>query len=626
MAGGYEKLVLYGTSYGTKVAEEYAQAYPEPCRSARARFRRAAERPRTAQPRDIRGGPADPAPAGRRRARLRPHHPPPRRRPHAGWCDGWPRGPLSGRCDRRTRRPPTRCGSPLDGLLGTLVEGDLEPTLRSEFPAAVRSAVQGDTAPLARLSRHARKVAKAGEAETPSESFDNPLYYATSCEDRAVPVEPLVGPGRRASAEAQAQIRALPREPARPVHPRRTCSTSATSPACAFWPFADARARAPLDRAPFPSVPTLILSGADDLRTPTSNAREVGGADPRHRTCCSCPNTGHSVLSSDPTHCVSDALQALFARQAGRTLQGHAAPVRLLLPDAACAEPASRRSPRRARKSRAAGAHAGGGRSGPRSADFDRQPRAPADLGQSSAERRPPLSLRSGGLRERAGRGSPARLVDVQRVLLRAGRDDLRPGSARRRGFSLPRRRPRGRARLAHVARRPGDDALRGCWAASTSVSRTPVRRRSARKWRCSPVTPANVCSMPRRAAPDTPCSSRRSRCAAGAPAPGVALRPRRAELRSSRAGASAAGFECTTVPVPVSRTPGLAAETPLAEPRAQTGRPRPRAGPPSSHWRADRVRRRCRSANSSPKRSPRRSARAICWSSTSAAPAPRTR
>ena len=27
-AGGYEKLVLWGTSYGTKVAEEYAQQYP----------------------------------------------------------------------------------------------------------------------------------------------------------------------------------------------------------------------------------------------------------------------------------------------------------------------------------------------------------------------------------------------------------------------------------------------------------------------------------------------------------------------------------------------------------------------------------------------------------------------
>ena len=28
VAGGYEKLVLYGTSYGTKLAEEYAQVYP----------------------------------------------------------------------------------------------------------------------------------------------------------------------------------------------------------------------------------------------------------------------------------------------------------------------------------------------------------------------------------------------------------------------------------------------------------------------------------------------------------------------------------------------------------------------------------------------------------------------
>ncbi len=29
LAGGYEKLVLYGTSYGTKVAEEYAQTHPQ---------------------------------------------------------------------------------------------------------------------------------------------------------------------------------------------------------------------------------------------------------------------------------------------------------------------------------------------------------------------------------------------------------------------------------------------------------------------------------------------------------------------------------------------------------------------------------------------------------------------
>jgi hypothetical protein len=61
-----------------------------------------------------------------------------------------------------------------------------------------------------------------------------------------------------------------------------------------------------------PSVPTLILSGADDLRTPTSGAREVAAQIPGSHLLV-VPDTGHSVLSSDPTHCASDALQALFA-------------------------------------------------------------------------------------------------------------------------------------------------------------------------------------------------------------------------------------------------------------------------------------------------------------------------
>ena len=59
-------------------------------------------------------------------------------------------------------------------------------------------------------------------------------------------------------------------------------------------------------------MPTLILSGADDLRTPTSGAREVAEQIPGSQLLV-VPNTGHSVLSSDPTHCASNALQALFA-------------------------------------------------------------------------------------------------------------------------------------------------------------------------------------------------------------------------------------------------------------------------------------------------------------------------
>ncbi len=80
--------------------------------------------------------------------------------------------------------------------------------------------------------------------------------------------------------------------------------------ACAFWPYTTP-APTP-EEEHFPSVPTLILSGADDLRTPAANAREVAAQIPGSHLLV-VPNTGHSVLSSDPTHCASDALQALFA-------------------------------------------------------------------------------------------------------------------------------------------------------------------------------------------------------------------------------------------------------------------------------------------------------------------------
>jgi pimeloyl-ACP methyl ester carboxylesterase len=304
VAGGYEKLVLYGTSYGTKVAEEYAQAYPSHVEALvldsvvppngpeplnRATF--------AAVPRILRQ-----LCAARACARITPN-------PVADLTrlvQRLARGPLSGRAiDGHGVAHTVHISS--DGLLGTLVEGDLEPTLRSEFPAAVRSAVQGDTAPLARLETRA-EAGEGGEAETPSESFDNPLYYATSCEDEPFPWNRASAPATRL-AEARTQIKALPASQLAPFTAANALDFS-DIPACAFWPFATP-APAP-DRAPFPSVPTLILSGADDLRTPTANAREVAAQIPGSHLLL-VPNTGHSVLSSDPTHCASDALQALFA-------------------------------------------------------------------------------------------------------------------------------------------------------------------------------------------------------------------------------------------------------------------------------------------------------------------------
>jgi pimeloyl-ACP methyl ester carboxylesterase len=304
VAGGYEKLALYGTSYGTKVAEEYAQEHPSHVEALvldsvvppdgpeplnRATF--------AAVPRILRQ-----LCAAHACARITPN-------PVgdlARLVRRLARGGLSGRAiDGHGVAHTVPISS--DGLLGILVEGDLEPLLRSEFPAAVRSAVNGDTAPLARLEVRAAS-GEASEAASPSESFDNPLYYATSCEDEPFPWNRSSSPAKRL-AEAKVRVGALPASQIAPFTAGNVLDFS-DIPACAFWPFTTP-APAPV-QAPFPSVPTLILSGADDLRTPTANAREVAAQIPGSQLLVA-PNTGHSVLGSDPTHCSSNALQALFA-------------------------------------------------------------------------------------------------------------------------------------------------------------------------------------------------------------------------------------------------------------------------------------------------------------------------
>jgi pimeloyl-ACP methyl ester carboxylesterase len=316
VAGGYEKLVLYGTSYGTKVAEDYAQAYPSHVEALvldsvvppngpeplnRATF--------AAVPRILRQ-----LCAARACARITPN-------PVgdlARLVRRLARGALSGRLiDGRGIAHTVPISA--NGLLGTLIEGDLEPILRSEFPAAIHSAANGDMAALARLEERAGGE-EASEAESPSESFDNPLYYATSCEDEPFPWNRSASPATRLT-EAKTRIGALP---ASQLAPFTQASMLALSdiPACAFWPFSTP-APAP-DEAPFPSVPTLILSGADDLRTPTSNAREVAALIPGSHLLV-VPNTGHSVLGADSTHCASDALQAL-----SRTSRSNPAQIRRL--------------------------------------------------------------------------------------------------------------------------------------------------------------------------------------------------------------------------------------------------------------------------------------------------------
>jgi pimeloyl-ACP methyl ester carboxylesterase len=301
LAGGYEKLVLYGTSYGTKVAEQYAQAHPShvealvldsvvtpngPDPLNRSTF--------AAVPRILRQL------CGYRECVHITRHPVAdlalvvaraHRRPIAGRViDGRGRG---------HRRSITS-----DDLVGALLQGDFNPLLRSEFIPAVRAAADGDSAPLARLLARAENLGEEGTGG----GFDGPLYLATTCEDEAFPWSRTSSPPTRLS-QAFAHVGALPASAFAPFIAANAVDLSAIG-ACAFWPYAT---QAPfVDEAQLPNVPALILSGEADLRTPLANAREVAAEVPDSHL-LSVPLTGHSVLTGEPTSCASDALQAMFA-------------------------------------------------------------------------------------------------------------------------------------------------------------------------------------------------------------------------------------------------------------------------------------------------------------------------
>ncbi len=165
----------------------------------------------------------------------------------------------------------------------------------------VRAAALGDPAPLART------IETLEEAGGEGGEVDGPLYYATTCEEQVFPWRRTSSPARRLQ-EAEAAARALPAGTFAPFTAQDALALS-DIPACSAWPYP--ASGPPSQSAPLPAVPTLILSGADDLRTPTSGARALARTIPGAHLLV-VPFTGHSVLSSDPSSCSSDALQALF--------------------------------------------------------------------------------------------------------------------------------------------------------------------------------------------------------------------------------------------------------------------------------------------------------------------------
>ncbi len=298
-AGDYEKLVLYGTSYGTKVAEQYAQDYPSHVEALVL---------------DSVVPPDGPDPLNRSTFAAIPRIL--RQLCAADACADVTRSPVAdlARVLAQMRRG-TLDGRAIDGgghahtiplsssdLLELLLAGDFSPLLRSEFVTSMAAAARGDTAPLARL------IEDASQGQGEGEDFDTPLYYATTCEEQAFPFSRTATPRQRI-AQALAAAKALPASTFAPFAASDALALS-DIPTCAYWPYTTPGPV--LDQAPLPDVPTLILSGADDLRTPTAGAREVAAAIPDAHLLV-VPNTGHSVLTEEQGSCASDGLQALFA-------------------------------------------------------------------------------------------------------------------------------------------------------------------------------------------------------------------------------------------------------------------------------------------------------------------------
>jgi pimeloyl-ACP methyl ester carboxylesterase len=305
-AMGYEKLVLYGVSYGTKVALEYAARYPQNVSALVLD---------SVEPTD---GP-DPFSL----ATLQAMNPVLAELCSEDACRGITATPLADLAHLAAilHNHPLRAAV-YDGsghrhvlstsesdLLGVLQAGDLNPALRALLPAAVRSALRGDASPLVRLTLLADGLIPTIPSRQPtenSEGIDTALNATTICEEAPFPWGRGDPPAAR-EAEANAALRALPSTAFYPFDANLALEAG-TIPGCVDWP--DAAPPPPVVGPP-PNVPTLILSGAQDLRTPTSGARKVAATIPDAQLLV-VPYTGHSVLGTDFSGCALLAVKAFF--------------------------------------------------------------------------------------------------------------------------------------------------------------------------------------------------------------------------------------------------------------------------------------------------------------------------
>jgi pimeloyl-ACP methyl ester carboxylesterase len=210
-----------------------------------------------------------------------------------------------------------------DLLFEPIWDSDVDDQLRAQIPAALHAAASGDAAPLERLLGEAFGP---GHAATGGSAFSRVVNHVTNCEEtsfpwpRTTPPRLAAWPGAPGDTEprAVAVANALAAEPAATYLPfsglEVVSSNASTVTQCMSWPHAARPAS--LGIVGPPDVPTLVISGEDDVRTPYEHAATVA-ARFAHAQVAVIPGAGHGLSGTPPSEfsCYYALVAAFLAGQ-----------------------------------------------------------------------------------------------------------------------------------------------------------------------------------------------------------------------------------------------------------------------------------------------------------------------
>ena len=204
--------------------------------------------------------------------------------------------------DRRgvaSRRPfggPGRSGL----VFAALVNGDLNDGARASFPAAVRSALDGDATLLWRILG----AGADGDTSHPTLQSDA-AFLASVCQDTNLPWQSAtpIDARRRAGDDQAVALGAASPGPFPPL----AAAPVSPSVLCRGWPEA---AEAAIPAGALPDIPVLVLAGGADVRTPLEGAERLREGNPRVEIVVAA-HRGHSVLTRES--CAGTAVRRFFA-------------------------------------------------------------------------------------------------------------------------------------------------------------------------------------------------------------------------------------------------------------------------------------------------------------------------